>query len=60
MSRDVLAFSRRSSFCISGGEIFKIRRESSLVECSKKALFCGDCCDKNQAITLVVLVLVSL
>ena len=27
-----------------------------LVECSKKALFCGDYCDRNQAIILVVLV----
>ena len=31
-----------------------------IVECGKKALFCGVCCDRNQAITLVVLVLVSL
>ena len=30
------------------------------VECSKKALFCGDFCDKNQVIILVILVLVSL
>ena len=29
-------------------------------ECSKKRLFCGDCCDRNQAIILMVLVLVSL
>ena len=29
-------------------------------ECSKKTLFCGRCCDRNQAIILVVLVLVSL
>ena len=46
---------------IYGGEIFQ--RERSLVgivECSKKALFSGDCCDKNQAIVLVVLVLISL
>ena len=28
-------------------------------ECSKKALFCGDFCDRNQAIILLVLVLVS-
>ena len=34
--------------------------ESDRVECSKKALFCGDCCDRNQAIILMVLVLVSL
>ena len=27
-----------------------------IVECSKKALFCGDCCDRYQAISLVVLV----
>ena len=27
---------------------------------SKKVLFCGDCCDRNQAIILVVLVLVGL
>ena len=31
-----------------------------IVECSKKALFSGDFCDRNQAIILVVLVLVSL
>ena len=34
--------------------------QRAIVECSKKALFCGDCCDRNQAIILVVLVLVSL
>ena len=42
---------------------FNIKRESSsveIVECSKKALFCGECCDRNQTIILVVLVLVSL
>ena len=37
-----------------------IQRKCSSVECSKKALFCGDFCDRNQAIILVVLVLVSL
>ena len=26
------------------------------VYCNKKAFFCGDCCDKNQAIILLVLV----
>ena len=38
-------------------------RESSLVEkieCNNKTLICGDCCDRNQAIIFVVLVLVSL
>ena len=42
---------------------FFIHSECSLLEivqCSKKALFCGDFCDRNQAIILVVLVLVSL
>ena len=40
-----------------------LERKSSLVEkieCSKKALFYGDCCDRNQVIVLAVLVLVSL
>ena len=31
-----------------------------IVECSKKALLCGDFCDRNQAIILVALILVSL
>ena len=35
-----------------------VQRE--IVECSEKALFCVDCCDRNQAIILVVVVLVSL
>ena len=36
------------------------KRECSSVESSKKALFCGDCCDRNEAVILVVLVLISL
>ena len=36
------------------------QRESSRVECSKRALFCGGFCDRNQAMILVDLVLVSL
>ena len=31
-----------------------------IVERSKKTLFCGDCCDRNQAIILVDLVSISL
>ena len=68
MSRDVLAISRLfSSRIYKAAEVFHSFRESvvqrnigDIVECSKKALFCGDCCDRNQAIILVVLVLVSL
>ena len=65
MSRDVLTI-----FRILSGRIYKaagfffIHSESnskySSVECSKKALLCGDCCDRNQAIILVVSILVSL
>ena len=59
VSCDVLVFSENSSQFILRGEIFTIL-ESGRVECSKKALFCGDFCDRNQAIILVVLVLFSL
>ena len=56
MSRDVLAISRLFL-------VVYIKRQDFLfiqkVECSKKALFCGDCCDRNQAIILVVLIFVS-
>ena len=33
--------------------------QSEIVECIKKGLFYSDCCDKNHAIILVVLVLLS-
>ena len=32
--------------------------QKKIAECSKRTLFCGDCCDRNKAIILVVLVLV--
>ena len=64
MSRDVLAISRLFS-----SRIYKAARlfinseivlhsivQSEIVEYSKKALFCGDYCDRNQAIILEVLV----
>ena len=63
MSRDVLAFLET---CLS---IYKAARFYDLETGNKKvaeqsvvknALFCGDCCDRNQAIILVVLVVVSL
>ena len=34
--------------------------QRKIAECSKKALFCGDCCDRNRAIILVVFSLISL
>ena len=50
MSRDVLAISRlffvlyimRRDFVHSESVV-----QSEILECSKKALFCGDCCDRN-------------
>ena len=39
------------------GVVDQSRAESRVL---KKALLCGDCCDRNQAISLLVLVLVSL
>ena len=65
MSRDVLAISRLFSVVyIMQQDFTHSERESviqrEIVECSKKALFCGDCCDKNQTIILMILVLVSL
>ena len=72
MSRDVLANSSffSSRVCkVARFFTFRFResvtwRESIIqretVVCSKKALFCGVCCDRNQAIILGVLVLVSL
>ena len=63
VSHDVLAISRLfSSRIYKAARFFLVRECSSereIVEYSKKALFCGDCCDRNQAIILVVLVLVS-
>ena len=63
MSRDVLAFSRLFSSCIYKAArffySFRECRECSsvkIVECSKKALFCGDFCTRNQAIVLVVFI----
>ena len=64
MSRDVLAISRlfSSRVYIRRRDFLFIQSvvEREIIECSKKALFCGDCRDRNQAIVLVVLVLVSL
>ena len=62
MSRDVLAISRLfSSHIYKATRFFSFRVQSvGIAECSNKALFCGDCCDRNQAIILVVLVLVTL
>ena len=61
MSRDVLAICRLFSSRIY--EIFFIHSECSsvveIIECSKKALFCSDFCDRNQTITLIVFVLVN-
>ena len=55
-SRDVLAISRLFSSRLYKAAKFFIYSESVV----KKALFCGNFCDRNQAIILVVLVLVSL
>ena len=63
MSHDVLAISRLFSSRTYKATRFFIHSECSSVEivkCSKKTLFYGDCCDRNQAIILVILVLVSL
>ena len=59
VSWDVLAISRlffviyirRRDFIFSENVV-----QRKIAECSKKALFCGDCSDSNQAIILVVLV----
>ena len=67
MSCDVLEISRLFSvvYIRRRGFIHSERVSESVVQrklakCNKKALLCGDCCDRNQAIILVVLVLVSL
>ena len=63
MSRDVLAISRLFSSRMHKAARFFTYSECNSErhsECSKKALFCGNCCYKNHAIILVVLVLVSL
>ena len=68
MSCDILAISRLFSSRIYKVARFFIHSESiiqsvvqrEIVECSKKALLCGDFCDRIQAIILVVLVLFSL
>ena len=64
MSRDVLAISRlfSSHVYIRRRDFLSIESviQREIVKCSKKALFCGDCCDRSQAIILVVLVLISL
>ena len=63
MSCDVLAISRLFSVVYIRQRDF-IHSESVVqrktTERSIKALFCGDCCDRNQAISLVVFSLVSL
>ena len=60
VSHDVLAFfgslphsyTRRRGFYA-----FRVaERKSDKVKRSKRAFFCGDCCDRNQAIILVDLV----
>ena len=61
VSCDVLAISRLFSVVYIRQRDFihsEIRSvvQSKTLECNKKALFCGDCCDRNQAIILVVLV----
>ena len=67
MSPDVLANSRLFSQSYKAARFFiplesemqsiiQSIVQSEIVECSKKALFCGDYCDRNQAIILVVLV----
>ena len=60
---DVLPISRLFSIVYIRWQDF-IHSESvvqrKIAECSKKALFCDDCCDRNQAINLVVFNLVSL
>ena len=58
VSCDVLAISRlffvvyiyirRRDFLHSGSVV-----QRKIAECNEKALFCGDCCDRNQAIILV-------
>ena len=64
MSRDVLAISRLFSSRIykAARFIYSFRECSSVEkeECNKKTLFCSNFCDRNQAIILVVLVLISL
>ena len=62
MSRDGLAISRLFSSHIYKETRFFFHSQSviqnvipnEIVECNKKALVCCDCCDKNQAIILVV------
>ena len=51
----VVVYTRRRDFIHSESVIQSIV-QSEIVECSKKALFCGGYCDRNQAIILVVLV----
>ena len=63
MSCDVLAISRLFSVVYITRRNF-IHSESvvqrKIAECSEKALFCGDCCDRNQAIILVLFSLLRL
>ena len=63
MSHDVLAISRLFSSRTYKATRFFIHSECSsveIVECSKKTLFCGDCCDRNQAIILMILEFVNI
>ena len=68
MSRDVLVISRlflsriykAARFFIHSDSVIQSIVQSDIAECSKKALFRADFCDRNQAIILVVLVLASL
>ena len=56
VSREVLASFRLFSIIYKAARFFFNSECSSVetVECSKKALFCGNFCDRNQAIILVV------
>ena len=60
VSCDVLVFSGRLVSVYTRRQDLFYDLESRRVECSKKALFCGDSCDRNQAIILMVLLLVNL
>ena len=56
VSHDVLAFSGRLVSVYIRRQDFNDLQSTlvEIVECSQKALFCGDCCARNQAIILVV------
>ena len=68
MSYDVLAISRlfsvvyirRQNFIHSERDRERDSKSRVEIRVLQKALLCGNCCDRNQPIILVVLVLVSL